>query len=80
MGLVIWMALFVKNLSDVFCYVNDTFGWESESNFIHYAQYSKEMPAKQVRLLSCGISSASHTRKRNNSTACPYPSSGFRST
>jgi hypothetical protein len=51
MGLVIWVALFIKLLVDIFCYVDDAFGWELETNFIFYAPYQKRMPAKQAQLL-----------------------------
>nr|GAT47557.1 predicted protein [Mycena chlorophos] len=51
MGLVIWIAIFVEWLSDLFCYVDDSYSWELESNFLHYAPYDKRMPAKQVKLL-----------------------------
>ncbi|KAJ7634576.1 hypothetical protein FB45DRAFT_743528 [Roridomyces roridus] len=51
MGLVIWVALFVKLLPDIFCYVDDSFGWELESNLLYYEPYEKYMPSKQVQLL-----------------------------
>ncbi|KAJ7125748.1 hypothetical protein C8R43DRAFT_1135075 [Mycena crocata] len=51
MGLVIWIALFVKTLTDVFCYVDDTFGWELKSNLTYYPPYKKHIPTKQAQLL-----------------------------
>ncbi|KAF7328039.1 RNase H domain-containing protein [Mycena kentingensis (nom. inval.)] len=51
MGLVIWVAIFVKLLADVFCYVDDSYGWEYEHNFLYYTPYDAHMPAKQVKLL-----------------------------
>ncbi|KAJ7048235.1 hypothetical protein C8F01DRAFT_1285877 [Mycena amicta] len=51
MGLVIWIAIFVLTLPDVFAYVDDNYGWEDEGNLLFYAPYRKLMPAKQVQLL-----------------------------
>ncbi|KAJ7436188.1 hypothetical protein B0H11DRAFT_1755110 [Mycena galericulata] len=51
MGLVIWIALFVKLLSDVFCYVDDTYGWEFKDNLLYYPPYKKHLPKKQAQLL-----------------------------
>jgi hypothetical protein len=50
-ALVIWIAIHVKHLTDLFAYVNDSFSWELEGNFLHYAPYNKLLPAKQVHLL-----------------------------
>ncbi|KAJ7065762.1 hypothetical protein C8F01DRAFT_966852, partial [Mycena amicta] len=35
----------------LFCYVDDTYGWEYKSALLYYAPYKKHMPAKQVKLL-----------------------------
>ncbi|KAJ7171674.1 hypothetical protein C8R43DRAFT_1085008 [Mycena crocata] len=51
MGLVIWIALFVKRLSDIFCYVDDTYGWELKENLTYYPPYKKQLPTKQAQLL-----------------------------
>lgn len=51
MGLVIWIATFVKLLVDVFCYVDDTYGWELKENMTYYPPYQKKVPTKQAHLL-----------------------------
>lgn len=51
MGLVIWIAIFVKLIIDIFVYVDDTYGWEEEGRILWYVPYSKFLPAKQARLL-----------------------------
>ncbi|KAJ3925257.1 MAG: hypothetical protein NXY57DRAFT_907303, partial [Lentinula lateritia] len=52
MGLVIWIATFVKLLDDIFDYVDDSYGWEFEQNVTFYKPYSKSLPTKQARLLT----------------------------
>jgi hypothetical protein len=52
MGLVLWIAIFVKLLPDIFAYVDDNWGFEEAGNLEYYAPYEKFMPAKQVALLS----------------------------
>jgi hypothetical protein len=51
MGLILWIATFVFMLEDLLAYVDDTFSWEFEDNFLFYPQYQKAFPAKQTRLL-----------------------------
>ncbi|KAJ7460788.1 hypothetical protein FB451DRAFT_1499870 [Mycena latifolia] len=51
MGLVIWIATFVKLLVDVFCYVDDTYSWELKQNLTYYPPYHKKIPTKQAHLL-----------------------------
>ncbi|KAJ7162650.1 hypothetical protein C8R43DRAFT_880182 [Mycena crocata] len=51
MGLVIWVALFVKALADIFCYVDNTYGWELKRNLTYYPPYKKDLPTKQAQLL-----------------------------
>lgn len=50
-ALVIWIAIYVKFLSDLFAYVDDGFSWELKGNLLYYAPYDKFLPAKQTRLL-----------------------------
>jgi hypothetical protein len=51
MGLVIWIAIFIKLLVDIFCYVDDTYGWEIEGRLLYYPPYMKKLPTKQAQLL-----------------------------
>jgi hypothetical protein len=51
MGLVIWVATFVKLLVDIFCYVDDTCGWEFKNRMTYYPPYKKHLPTKQAQLL-----------------------------
>ncbi|KAJ7603712.1 hypothetical protein FB45DRAFT_1071116 [Roridomyces roridus] len=51
MGLILWAAIFVKMLADLFVYVDDNFGWEVEGRMSFYKSYGKMMPTKQVKLL-----------------------------
>jgi hypothetical protein len=50
-GLVIWIAIFIKHLHDLFAYVDDVFSWEFESNVMWYAPYRRFFPMKQAQLL-----------------------------
>lgn len=51
MGLVIWVAIFVKLILDIFVYVDDTYGWELKCNMTYYPPYKKFIPMKQAQLL-----------------------------
>jgi len=51
MGLVLWIAVFVKGISDLFAYVDDSFSWDLADNMVWYEPYHKLLPAKQARLL-----------------------------
>ncbi|THU82696.1 hypothetical protein K435DRAFT_872055 [Dendrothele bispora CBS 962.96] len=51
MGLVAWIARFIKLLEDIFTYADDNFGADEEENMIWYEKYEQRMPEKQVRLL-----------------------------
>jgi hypothetical protein len=51
LGLVIWIAVFVKLLTDLLMYVDDTFSWEFAWNMVWYEPYQKLLPAKQAYLL-----------------------------
>jgi hypothetical protein len=51
MGLVIWVALFVKFIADIFVYVDDTYGFELKSNMTFYPPYNKFIPTKQAQVL-----------------------------
>ncbi|KZW01960.1 DNA/RNA polymerase [Exidia glandulosa HHB12029] len=51
MGLVIWIAINVKGITDLFAYVDDGFGFERKGVTLYYKPYDTWYPAKQVRLL-----------------------------
>lgn len=51
MGVVLWIAIFVRHLEDLFAYVDDTFLWEFADNMTWYEPYGKYLPTKQARLL-----------------------------
>lgn len=51
MGLVLWIAREVKNLRDLFAYVDDAFSWDFAGNLELYEPYDAFLPEKQVRLL-----------------------------
>jgi hypothetical protein len=50
-GLVLWIAIFIKGLNDLLGYIDDDFSWEFESNVLWYKPYHKYFPTKQCRLL-----------------------------
>lgn len=51
MGLVIWIAIFVKNTLNLLAYVDDIFGHDFTGRIAWYAPYQINMLAKQVALL-----------------------------
>ncbi|KAF7371787.1 RNase H domain-containing protein [Mycena venus] len=51
MGLIIWIAIFVKHLPDIFCYVDNTYSWEIKNKSTYYPPYKKYLPTKQAQLL-----------------------------
>jgi hypothetical protein len=50
-SLVLWIALFVRLLEDLFTYVDDTYSWEFADNTLIYLPYAKHLPTKQTKLL-----------------------------
>ncbi|PBK83568.1 hypothetical protein ARMGADRAFT_1048413 [Armillaria gallica] len=52
MGLVIWVAIFVKSILDLFCYVDDTWSWEIEDELTWYEPYQCFYLTKQARFLA----------------------------
>jgi hypothetical protein len=50
-SLVLWIAVFIKFISDLFSYVDDSFSWEFTDHMEFYVPYQKLMPTKQVHLL-----------------------------
>ena len=51
MGLVIWIAIFVKLILDLFGYIDDNFSFDEEGNVLWYSPYGCYYPAKQTKLL-----------------------------
>jgi hypothetical protein len=51
MGLVLWIAIFVKLLADLLGYIDDNFSFDEEGNVTWYAPYQCYYPAKQAGLL-----------------------------
>lgn len=51
MGLVIWIAIFVKLIADLFGYIDDNFSFDEEGNVMWYAPYQCYYPTKQTKLL-----------------------------
>jgi hypothetical protein len=51
MGLVIWIAIFIKFITDLFGYIDDNFSFDEEGNVLWYEPYKCYYPAKQTRLL-----------------------------
>ncbi|KAJ3751962.1 hypothetical protein EV360DRAFT_89206 [Lentinula raphanica] len=50
-GLVLWIAMYVKLIIDIFCYVDDVYGWEKEDNLMLYKPFNVRIPVKQAQLL-----------------------------
>jgi hypothetical protein len=51
MGLVLWIAIFVKAIADLFGYIDDNFSFEEEGNVTWYEPYQCYFPTKQTKLL-----------------------------
>jgi hypothetical protein len=51
-SLVLWIAVFIKCIIDLFAYVDDAFSWEFADQAIFYKPYRKFLPSKQAQLLS----------------------------
>ena len=51
MGVVLWIAIFVKGIHDLFAYVDYSFLWEFADNMLWYEPYQKFLPVKQTKLL-----------------------------
>ncbi|KAF8953265.1 hypothetical protein BDZ97DRAFT_1873249 [Flammula alnicola] len=50
-ALVLWIACWIKGISDLLAYVDDVFSYELAINVLWYEPYQRFMPAKQTRLL-----------------------------
>ena len=51
MGLVLWIAIFVKLLPDILGYIDDNFSFEEEGKVLWYAPHQCYYPSKQTELL-----------------------------
>ncbi|KAJ3861561.1 hypothetical protein EV359DRAFT_84204 [Lentinula novae-zelandiae] len=51
MALMLWVAIYMKFIVDLFAWVNNTFGWDFEGNLAYYAPYAEFYPSRQTRLL-----------------------------
>jgi hypothetical protein len=51
MGLVLWIAIFIKLISDLFGYIDDNFSFDEEGNVMWYEPYQCYYPTKQTKLL-----------------------------
>ncbi|KAE9406496.1 hypothetical protein BT96DRAFT_775684, partial [Gymnopus androsaceus JB14] len=51
MALILWTAIYVKHITDLLAWVDDTFGWDFEDNLSYYAPYAEFYPSRQTRLL-----------------------------
>jgi hypothetical protein len=52
MGLVIWIAIFIKRLLDLFSYMDDSFSFDADGNVQWYEPYKCYYPKKQAQLLT----------------------------
>ena len=51
MGVILWIAIHIKQILDLLAYVDDTFSWEFANNQLWYQPYACSFPAKQTHLL-----------------------------
>ena len=52
MGLVLWIAIFVKFLEDLLGYIDDNFSFDEDGNVMWYEPYRCYFPTKQTKLLN----------------------------
>ena len=51
MGLVLWIAIFIKMIMDLFGYIDNNFSFDEEGNVMWYEPYQCYYPTKQTKLL-----------------------------
>jgi hypothetical protein len=51
MGLVIWIAVCVKSLTDLYEYIDDNFSFDEQGSVLWYDPYQCYYPSKQAKLL-----------------------------
>jgi hypothetical protein len=52
MGLVLWIAIFIKCLEDLLGYIDDNFSFDEDGNVMWYEPYCCYFPTKQTKLLN----------------------------
>ena len=50
--LVLWVAVFLKSITDLLAYVDNCFSWEFSDNLVFYQPYDKLLPRKQAKFLT----------------------------
>jgi hypothetical protein len=50
-GLILWIAIYIKLIEFLFDFVDDAYSWELENNTMLYKPYNKLLPKKQAQLL-----------------------------
>lgn len=76
-GLMLWIAMDVKNIQDLFGYVDDDFSWEFEDNLEWYGPYQKFMPSKQTRFLELWDELGIPHEERKQVSGAPLTVIGF---
>ncbi|KAF8223196.1 hypothetical protein L208DRAFT_1518703, partial [Tricholoma matsutake] len=51
-SLILWIAIYIKFISDLFSYVDDSYSWDFAERMEFYGPYGKMFPSKQTHLLS----------------------------
>jgi hypothetical protein len=51
MGLVVWIAIHIKNIPDLLHYMDNAWSCDMDSALVFYPPYNEYYPMKQVRLL-----------------------------
>ena len=76
-GLVLWIAVVIRLIHDLFAYVDDAFSWELASNMTFYTPYNKFLPTKQARLLFLFDEIGIPHEERKQVFGSPLPIIGF---
>lgn len=77
MGIVLWIAIHVKFITDLLAYVDDSFSWDFADNVLFYEPYKKFLPAKQTRLLQLWDELGIPHEERKQVFGCPLTIIGF---
>ena len=51
MGIILWIAIHIKQILNLLAYIDDTFSWEFANNQLWYQPYACSFPVKQTHLL-----------------------------
>jgi hypothetical protein len=76
-GLVLWIAIVLLSILDLFAYVDDAFSWEFADNVTYYPPYDKLLPTKQARLLVLFDDVGVPHDERKQVSGSPLPIIGF---